>query len=70
MEFAIDVEGGHVLLDIELVSHVGRVEDEVEGERPGFGPILILRTDEFLGAELQSVLFLVRAVRKSVDLRT
>ena len=70
MEFAIDVEGGHVLLNVELVSHVGRVEDEVEGESPGLGPILVLRTYEFLGAELQSVIFLVGAVRKSVDLST
>ena len=70
MEFAIDVEGGHVLLNVELVSHVGRVEDEVEGESPGLGPVLVFRTYEFLGAELQSVVFLIGAVRKGVDLST
>ena len=70
MEFATDVEGGHVFLNIELVSHVGRVEDEVEGEGPGLGPILVLRTYEFLSAELQGVVFLIGAVRKSEDLST
>ena len=70
MEFAIDVEGGHVLLNIEFVGHVGSVEDEVEGKSPGLGPILVFRTYEFLGAELQSVIFLVGTVRKSVNFST
>lgn len=70
MKFAVDVESGHVLLDIELVSHVGAVEDEVEGEGPGLGPVLVLRTDEFLGTELQGVILLVGTVREGVDLST
>ena len=67
VELAVDVEGGHVLLDVELVGHVGGVEDEVEGVGPGLRPVLVSRRDEFLGAELQGVVLLSGAVREGVD---
>lgn len=70
MEFAIDVESGHVLLDVEFVGHVGGVQDEIEGVSPGFRPILVLCTNEFLGSELQGVILLVGAVGEGVDLST
>ena len=68
MEFAVDVEGGHVFLDVEGVGHVGGVEDEVEFEGVLFGPVLFARDDEFLRAHLQRVVLLPGAVGESVDL--
>ena len=70
MEFPVDVEGGHVLLDVELVSHVGGVEDEVEGVGPGFRPVLVSGANEFLGTEFEGVVLLSGAVREGVDLGT
>ena len=68
VEFAVDVERGHVLLDVELVRHVGAVEDEVEGVGPGLRPVLVPCADELLGAELEGVVLLFGAVREGVDL--
>ena len=68
VEFTVDVQRGHVLLDVELVSHVGAVEDEVEGVGPRFRPVLVSCTNEFLGAELEGVILLSGAVRERVDL--
>ena len=62
MEIAVDVERGHVLLDVEGVGHVGGVEDEVEGEGVGFGPVLVGGDDELFGTELQGVVLLPGAV--------
>ena len=62
VEFAVDVDGGEVLLDVEGVGHVGGVEDEVEGEGVGFGPFLGVVGDEFFGAEFEGVGFFVRGV--------
>lgn len=70
VELAVDVEGRHVLLDVELVGHVGGVEDEVEGVGPRLGPVLVLCADELLGTEFQGVVLLVGAVREGVDLGT
>ena len=67
MEFAIDVEGGHVFLDVEGVGHVGSIEDEVEFEGPGRGPVLLAGDNEFLGSHLLGVGFLARAVGEGVD---
>ena len=63
MELAVDVDGGEVLLDVEGVRHVGGVEDEVEGEGVGFGPVVGVRGDEVRGTEGESVGFFVRGVR-------
>ena len=52
VEFAVDGEGRHVVLDIELVGHIRSVEDEVEGKGPRFSPIFVLGADELLGPEL------------------
>lgn len=52
VKFAIDGEGGHVILQFELVGHIGSVQDEVEREGPGFGPIFVLGADESFGPEL------------------
>lgn len=68
MEFAIHVQGGHVILDVEGVGHVGGVENVVEGEGPVLVPVLGLGGDELLGAEFERVGFLARRVRDGVDL--
>ena len=70
MEFTVDVESGHVLLDVEFVSHVGGVENEVEGIGPGLRPVLVACANELLGAELEGVVLLVGAVREGVDFST
>ncbi len=67
MELAIDVEGGHVLLDVEGVGHIGGVEDEVEFECPVFGPVFLGGDDEFLCTHLLGILFFVGGVREGVD---
>ena len=64
----IHVQDGDVILQIHLVSHVCRVEDEIELEGQWLGPVLILRGDEMLRAELQGVVFLVGRVRDGGDL--
>ena len=68
VEFAIDVEGGHVFLEVEGVGHVGGIEDEVEFEGVGFGPVFLRGDDEFFGAHLFGIGFFTRGVGKGVDL--
>jgi hypothetical protein len=58
VEGAVDGEGGHVILEREGVRHVGCVQDEIEGECPRLGPILVGGTDEFFGAESECVILL------------
>ena len=67
MELAVHRQRAHVLLQVELVRHVGGVEDEVEGERPRFRPVFVFRADELLGAQGQRVFLLFRCVRNGVD---
>lgn len=66
VEDAVDGEGAHVVGQVELVRHVRRVEDEVECEGPFFGPVFVLRADEFFGAEFEGVFFFVGRVRDGV----
>ena len=68
VEFAIDVEGGHVFLEIKGVGHVCGVEDEVEFEGVGFGPVFLGGDDEFFGAHLFGIGFFAGGVGKDVDL--
>lgn len=68
VEFAIDVEGGHVFLEVEGVGHVCGIEDEVEFEGPGFGPVFLGGDDEFFGAHLFGIGFFAGGVGKGVDL--
>lgn len=67
VEFAIDVERGHVFLDVEGVRHVGGVEDEIEFESPGFRPVFFTCDDEFFGAHGESVVPFAGAVGEGVD---
>ena len=67
VELAVDRERAHVFLQVELVGHVGGVEDEVEGERPRFGPVLVFGADELFGPERERVLLLFRRVGDGVD---
>lgn len=67
VEFAIDVERGHVFLDVEGVRHVSGVENEVKFEGPGFRPVFFAGDDEFFGAHGESVVLFAGAVGKSVD---
>jgi len=62
VELAIDVQRGHVLLDVEGVGHVCGVEDEIKFESILLGPVLLACNDEFFGAQLQGIVFLVRGV--------
>lgn len=50
MEFAIDVEGRHVFLNVECVCHISGIEDEVEFELPLLVPVFLTSDDEFFGA--------------------
>ena len=68
MELAVDVEGRHEFLQVEGMSHVGSVKDEVKGESPWFGPVFVLGADELLCAELEGIFFLVGAVRDGIRL--
>lgn len=63
VKFGVDVEDADVVLHVHLVAHVGRIEDEIELEGEGFGPVLVLGADKVFRAELESVLFLVGRVR-------
>ena len=67
VEFAVDVEGGHVFLQVEGVGHVGGVEDEVEFEGVGFGPVFFGGEDEFFGAHLFGVGFFAGGVGHGGD---
>ena len=67
MEFAVDVEGGHVFLEIEGVGHVCGVEDEVEFEGVGFGPVFLGSDDEFFGAHFFGIGFFAGGVGEGVD---
>ena len=67
VEFAVDGEHGHHVGEIEGVGHVGGVEDEVEGESPGFVPVFVGGGDIFLGAEGEGVGFFGGRVGNGVD---
>ena len=67
VEFAVDVEGGHVFLEVEGVGHVSGVEDEVEFEGVGFEPVFRRGDDEFFGAQFFGVGFFAGGVGKGVD---
>ena len=67
VEFAVDVEGGHVFLEVEGVGHVCGVEDEVEFEGVGFEPVFLGGDDEFFGAHLFGIGFFAGGVGKGVD---
>ena len=67
VEFAVDVEGGHVFLEVEGVGHVGGVEDEVEFEGVGFVPVLFGGDDEFFGTHLFGIGFFAGGVGEGVD---
>lgn len=58
VECAIDLEGGEVVGEVELVSCVGRVENDVKLEGVRLVPFVVVAADEFLGAELESIVFL------------
>lgn len=66
VEGAVDGEGAHVVGQVEFVRHVGGVEDEVEGEGPFFGPVLVGGADELFGAQFERVVFFAGRVRESV----
>jgi len=70
VEGTVDLQGGEVVGEIELVGSVGAVEDDVELELPGLGPVLLVAEDEVLSTELQCVVLLVRGVRDDICLRT
>ena len=59
MECAVDLEGGEVVGEIEFVCRVGRVDDKVELEFPGFGPAFFVGYNEVFCAELEGIFFLV-----------
>ena len=67
VEFAVDGEHGHHVGEVEGVGHVGGVEDEVEGEGPGFVPVFVGGGDIFLGAKGESVGFFGGGVGNGVD---
>lgn len=67
MEFAIDVQRGHVFLQVEGVGHVCGVEDEVEFEGVGFSPVFFGSEDEFFGAHFSGVGFFAGGVGEGVD---
>lgn len=62
VELAVDLQDGEVVVELELVGHVGGVEDEVEGECEGLGPVFLGGGDEVFGAELEGVVLLVGGV--------
>ena len=67
VEFAVDVEGGHVFLEVEGMGHVCSVEDEVEFEGVGFVPVFFGGDDEFFGAHLFGVGFFAGGVGEGID---
>lgn len=62
VELAHDLEGGKVLVHVELVQLVGGVEDKVKLELVWVVPALFARDDKVAGSHLESVLLLVGAV--------
>ena len=49
------------------MGHVGGVEDEVEFEGVGFGPVFFGSEDEFFGAHFFGVGFFIGGVGEGVD---
>ncbi|KAI6747715.1 hypothetical protein HG531_008257 [Fusarium graminearum] len=70
VELATNVEGAHVGVHVELVCHVGTVEDKVKGELVLVGPSLLRGDDNLLCAQLLCVLNLGGGVRHGVNLST
>jgi hypothetical protein len=68
VELAHDLEGREVCWQVELVGGICAVEDEVELEGVLLLPVLLAGDGELLGAHLQSILLLSRAVGEHVDL--
>lgn len=59
--------GAEVVVKVELVGHVGAVEDEVESEGVRLGPVLLAGANEVLGTHLEGVLLLAGGVRDYVN---
>ena len=68
VELAVGLEGAHVGGEVELVGHVGAVEDEVKLELVLVGPAVLGRDDDLLGAQALRVVDLVGRVREGVRL--
>lgn len=70
VEGTVDLEDGEVGREVEVLGHVGGVDDEVELELVGLVPVLLLCADEVLSTELQGILLLVSRVRDDGDIST
>jgi hypothetical protein len=70
VELTSDLHRAHVCVQVELVGHVGAVDDEVVGECERLGPVLVTAGDEVVRSEAKSVVLLVRAVGDGSDLST
>lgn len=68
VELPVDLECAQYAGDVELVSHVGAVEDEIELECIVLYPLLVRGINEVIGTELHGLLLLVWRVRDGVDL--
>ena len=55
-------------LQVELVGGIGGVEQEVELELVVLSPVLLACHNHLLGAHLQGIILLARAVRQSIGL--
>jgi len=66
VEGTVDLEDGEVFGEIELVSSISGIDDEVELELPWLSPALVLGDDEVLSTHLHRVLLLVGRVRDDV----
>lgn len=70
MEGSIDSQGGHIFLEVEGVRHVGSIQNEIECECPGFGPIFAFGTNELFSAKSERVFFFVGTMRECVSFST
>ena len=70
MELTSDLHRAHVRVQVELVGHVGAVDDKVVGECERLGPVLVTAGDEVVGSEAKSVVLLVGAVGDGSDFST
>lgn len=70
MEGSIDSQGGHIFSEIEGMSHVSSIQDKIEGQCPGFGPILVLGTNKLFSAKSERVFFFAGAVGECICFST